>query len=99
MRDTGHWMDGNDLIVRQTEDVEPHLEHAKALRSIGATGSSELKHAAHFPASAIMAYCQKHGIDMHEWAINPVHIRRMLNDPELSGYRVWTGRVKSGEGR
>lgn len=93
MKDTGHWMDGNDLIVRQTEDVEPVLEHVKNLRAIGEVGSSELRHAATLPAIVVENYCKQHGIDHHEFMANPVHIRRMLNDPELAGFRVWGGRV------
>jgi len=30
---------------------------------------------------------------MHEFMANPVHVRRMLMDPNLAGFRVWEGRV------
>ena len=39
-------------------------------------------------------YKQKWGITHHEFMANPVHIRRMLNDPDLQGFRIWEGRVK-----
>jgi hypothetical protein len=83
MKTTGLWMNGDDLIERHSEDVEPVLEHAKALRSCGMVGSSEMRLAAEFPASVVELYKQKAGITHHEFVVNPVHIRRMLNDPDL----------------
>jgi hypothetical protein len=44
----------------------------------------------------VEAYIAQAGITMHEWATNPVHIRRMLNDPDLAGFRVWEGKAKRG---
>jgi len=35
VRTTGYWMDGENLIERQSFDAEAHLEHAKALHSCG----------------------------------------------------------------
>jgi hypothetical protein len=96
VRTTGLWLDGDDLIERRSEDVEPVLEQAKALRSCGMVGSSEFRHAASFPASVVELYKQKAGISHHEFMANPVHIRRMLSDPELQGFRVWEGKVKRG---
>lgn len=31
---------------------------------------------------------------MHEFMVNPTHIRRMLSDPALSAFRVWEGKVR-----
>lgn len=94
MKTTGLWMEGDDLIERKSEDVEPLLERLKGLRNAGDVGSSEMKHAASFPASVVEAYKAQYGVSHHEFMANPVHIRRMLNDPELAGFRVWSGRVK-----
>lgn len=93
MKVTGFWMEGDTLIERRSEDVEPHLEQAKALRSCGLVGSSEMRHAAQFPASVVENYCTRMGITLHEWMANPAHVKNMLNDPELSGFRIWEGRV------
>ena len=60
------------------------------------TGSSELKHAARFDAEVVDQYCRNAGITLNEFMVNPVHVRRMLNDPALSGFRVWEGKVKRG---
>jgi len=32
---------------------------------------------------------------MHDFMVDPTHIRRMLMDPALQGFRVWEGRVKT----
>lgn len=69
------------------------LEEAKALRSHGMTGSSEMRHAAKIPTSVIENYIARLGITFHEVMANPIHINAMLNDPELSGFRIWQGRV------
>lgn len=52
-----------------------------------------MKHAAHWPPGLVETYMATHGIDFHEFLVNPTHVRRMLNDPALSGFRVWKGRV------
>lgn len=93
MKTTGVWMDGNDLVERRTFDAEPFIEEAKALHSCGLQGSSEWRHAGHFPPGFAEYYCQLKGITYHELMANPVHIKNMLNDPDLSGFRVWKGRV------
>jgi hypothetical protein len=41
----------------------------------------------------IQSYCDRVGITWAEWFQNPVHARVMLNDPDLSGFRVDRGRV------
>lgn len=52
-----------------------------------------MKHAARIPFALIENYLAVHGIDMHEFETNPVHIKRMLSDPALSHFRIWQGRV------
>lgn len=92
------WLaDDGSAVVRRLQDVEPHLEHAKALRAIGAVGSSELRHAAHIPAGVVEMYKQRHGISHHEMFANPEHFRRLLNDPDLAGFRIWEGQTRSGD--
>lgn len=56
MKTTGLWLEGDDLIERKSEDVEPLLERLKGLRNAGLTGSSEFRHAAEFPESVVAAY-------------------------------------------
>lgn len=69
------------------------LEEAKALRNSGMVGGSEMRHAAKIPTSVIENYIARLGITFHEFMANPKHINAMLNDPDLSGFRIWTGKV------
>lgn len=85
--------DGDNMIERRSQDVAPTLERVKRHISMGETGSSEMKHAARIPKAVIENYCARLGITFHEWCGNPVHIKAMLNDPELNGFRIWPGRV------
>lgn len=93
LKTTGIWFDGNDIVERRSQDVAPILEHVKGLQGIGAVGSSEMRHAAKFPKAVVEQYIQTHGITFNEWMTNPVHVNRMLNDPDLSGFRIWKGRA------
>jgi hypothetical protein len=93
MRTTGLWADGDTVVERRSQDVETNLDYAKALHNSGQHGSSELKHAAHFPHALVEKYIAANGINMHEFMVNPTHIRRMLNDPALGDFRIWKGRV------
>lgn len=88
------WIDNDDTLVLQTSvDVTANLEHAKALRSAGLTGTSDVKHAAHYPPEIILAWCQRRGITYGEWLRdNNKHVMAMLNDPDLSEFRIWKGR-------
>ena len=56
LKTTGMWHDGRNVIERRSQDVEPVLEECKALASIGAVGSSELRHAARIPVAVIENY-------------------------------------------
>jgi hypothetical protein len=90
---TGIWYENGNLIERRSCDVAPTLEHTKALRSVGAVGSSEFRHAASIPPVIVEQYMAEKGIDMHELQVNPVHWKNILNDPALAGFRIWQGRV------
>ena len=81
------------IITGTSQDCTPILEDVKERHNQGQFGSSEMKHAARIPNVAIELYCNTNGIEYAEWVSNPVHIKRMLNDPELSAFRIWPGRV------
>lgn len=82
-----------DITFETTQDAKPIMEDAKARQAAGFVGSSDMKHAARLPMVAIDAYCNKHNITFGEWCKEKKHIRAMLNDPALSYFRIWTGRV------
>lgn len=79
------------IITGTVQDCTPILEDAQARHKAGAIGSSDMRHAARIPTSVIEQYCNTNGITYEEWMTNPVHMRRMLTDPDLSGFRIWTG--------
>lgn len=88
-----HTDDIGNVVHEIRQDVEPHLDHCAALRSIGAVGSSEMRFAAHFPDAIVRNYCNQKGIDLVEFNRDRVHIRNMLQDPDLSKFRVWEGKI------
>jgi hypothetical protein len=93
MRTTGFWQDGDRYIERNSQDIEPVVEAVRALQNSNAVGTSEMRHAAKIPTSVIENYIKANGITFHEFMANPVHAKAMLNDPALSGLRIWKGRV------
>ena len=82
-----------DATFASTQDCTPILEETTRLHNDGAHGSSEMKHAARIPQIMIEEYLKVHGILFSEFCANQEHIKRMLNDPSLSGFRIWKGRV------
>lgn len=90
---TGLVEDGENLIERRSQDVAPILDHVTRLRNAREFGSSEMKHAAKIPKAVIENYIARTGITFHEFMVDEKHIKAMLNDPDLSGFRIWKGRV------
>lgn len=81
------------LITGSVQDCTPFLENATKRRNEGLHGSNEMRHAASFPPVIVEKYCNDSGIQFSEFMQNPVHIKRLLGDPALSGFRVWAGKV------
>lgn len=90
---TEYFADDENITVNRVQDCEPILDLTSSLRSIGDVGSSEMRHCASFPPVIVERYCNLNGITFHEWMNNPVHVERMLADPDLKYFRVWEGRV------
>jgi hypothetical protein len=74
-------------------DLKAVADHCANLRSIGATGSKDMKLAASVPTIFIMQYCNVNGITFAEFMRDHTHADRMLADPALSHFRVWEGRL------
>lgn len=91
--DTKVVLQGGDLTVGRSQDCTPIVEHTHMLRREGATGSSDMKHAAKIPFVVVEDYCNRNGISFSEWSSNKEHIKRMLNDPSLAYFRIWKGQV------
>ena len=84
---------GGNLIVNRIQDVEPIVNDAAARRQVGAVGSSDMKLAATIPQVIVEQYMATNGITFREFCQNDEHVKRMLNDPALSAFRVWEGRA------
>lgn len=81
------------LIQGTLQDCTPILEAAQEQHLAGQHGTSDMKLAAKLPAAIVETYCNVNGIDLGEFMRNPVHVKRMCNDPDLKGFRVWPGRI------
>lgn len=86
-------LEDGKLITGTVQDCTPTLEDATARRNAGFTGTSEMRHAARFPPVLLEKYCNDAGIQFSEFMRDAVHVRRMLGDPALKGFRIWEGRV------
>ena len=83
----------DEFAIVRTQDVEPFLESAKRARIEGEMGTGDMRLAAEFPAVLIEQYCTANHITFNEFLTNSDHVARMLNDPDLAGFRIWEGRV------
>jgi len=86
-------MSGDDLTLNRLQDVEPILHRVAAMRSVGDVGTSEMKIAGIVPKVLVEDYCNRAGISLHELMVNDDHCKRLLNDPDLSAFRVWQGQI------
>lgn len=79
--------------VLRTQDVEPIVDYSKEMHNTGQGNGSDLKHAAELPSVIVENYMNVNGVTFHEILNNPVHVKRILNDPALAAFRIWAGRV------
>ena len=92
MRTQVHIHNG-DATFQSTQDCTPIFEQATRLHNEGAHGSSEMKHAARIPQIMVEEYLKQNNILFSEFCSNQEHIKRMLNDPALAGFRIWKGKI------
>lgn len=81
------------LFIGQSQDCTPIAEHAQALHKAGEFGSSDMKHAASIPMVILEKYMNEHGVTYAELMGNPVHMRRICNDPDNRMFRIWPGKI------
>ena len=86
-------VDGEKLVVVNSNDVEPLLDHLAELRatSDGKSSSGELVHVGELDPVIAQEYVKTSGITWTEFWDNPVHITRIMNDPDYKRFRVWQG--------
>lgn len=81
------------MITGSVQDCSPIMAETTRKRLEGEHGSNEMRHAASFPEVLVERYCNTAGIEFSEFMQNPVHVKRMLQDPSLSYFRVWEGKI------
>lgn len=81
------------IVVASAQDVEPILTACHDRQAAGQHGSGEMRHAASIPMVLVERYCTEQGISFQEWLQDKTHVKAMLNDPALSAFRIWRGRV------
>lgn len=81
------------FVVNRVQDVEPILERAKALHNAGIGQSGDWRHAASIPNVIVERYCEDAGITFQEFMQNVAHMKRLLESPDLSHFRIWKGRL------
>jgi hypothetical protein len=87
-----HFHDGN-MSVERIQDCTAIAENIKRQKNEGRTGSKDMKLAASLPFVIVEQYCNLNNIEFSEFIGNKEHIKRLLNDPDLKGFRVWEGRI------
>lgn len=80
------------IVVGRSQDCTPVLEDAKRRHNEGMHGSSELKHAARIPSVIVEKYCNEHGVSFAEFMADPAHIKRVVQHPDNSMFRIWPGK-------
>ena len=81
-------------IINRVQDCEPAMVEAATLRAAGATGAGgDMHHLGRFPKVLIERYCNTRGITFRDWISDTSHAQAMLNDPDLSAFRIHTGKV------
>jgi hypothetical protein len=81
------------MVVKTMQDVQPILQSVKDKVEVGDVGSKDMKHAATIPMVVIEAYMNRVGLTFQEFLRDKEHIKSMLNDKSLEGFRVWKGAV------
>ena len=84
------------VFVKREQDTTPYVERAQALSEYwnsDARRNHEMYYAGTIPNVVVEKYCTDKGITFREFMMNPVHHRRILNDPDFAKLRVWKGQL------
>ena len=91
---TTYTQQDDQIIVTREQNVGQIVDYAKAMSNEGFTGKGDAKFVATIPAVVIEHYCNTHGVTYREFARNPEHMRRILNDQAFADLRIAPGRVR-----
>lgn len=85
---------GDDgFVIHRSQNVAGIVDYAKARHNEGHHGFSDFKLAAVVPEIVVEHYCLTHGVSPREFAANPEHMKRIVNDPAFADLRVAPGRI------
>ena len=76
-----------------SQDCTPIAEYAKAQHNEGNFGSKEVKHVARIPNVIVEKYCNDNGVSFEAFMGDPVHIKRLVEDPKNAAFRIWPGKI------
>lgn len=85
------YTEGDRLIIANSQDCTAILEDAKRRHVEGHHGSADVKHAARIPDVVVLDYCNKNGVSFADFMADPVHIKRLVQHPDNSSFRIWKG--------
>ena len=84
--------DDHQTIVR-SQDCTPIAEYAKRQNNAGFYGTSEMKHATRIPNVIIEKYCIENGVSFADCLADPIHSKRIVENPDNAAFRIWKGRL------
>ena len=89
------FLEGADhtFAINRTQDVEPILNYTKEMNALGMGNGADMKHCAEIPMIIVESYLARTGITFHEFCNSQEHVKAVVNDPTLSAFRIWQGRV------
>ena len=83
----------NLVTFESIQDCTPILERATRMHNEGFTGSSEMKYAGRITDVMVEKYCHDNNVTFREFCCNKDHVKRLMNDPAMAGFRVWKGKL------
>jgi len=81
------------LFISRAQDCTPIAEDAKRRHNAGEFGTGDMRHAARIPNVVIEQYMNDNGVSFAEVMCNPQHMKRIVEDPKNSAFRIWKGRL------
>lgn len=90
---TSYYEADGKVTIQRWQDVTDVLESCKARHNNNAHGAHGNRHYGQLPETIIERYCAMQGITLREFIQDLAHSKRLLNDPDYSGFRIWKGRV------
>jgi len=91
--DTRIFTQDDRLVIGRSQDCTAILEDAVHRHNEGLHGTADVKHAARIPEVIVEKYCNDHKISFHEFMGDEVHIKRLVEHPDNSMFRIWKGKL------